>query len=103
MVLEEQVRCTLRAGIFRRMALDMERVGHDFPSGHFSQGLPLRVMENEGAWAWGLRRIQDLVSSIWHVLPAAFRVFCFELVLGSQVQWRRQPDRDKPALRVASA
>lgn len=38
--MEEQVRCTLRAGIFRRMALDMERVGHDFPSGHFSQGLP---------------------------------------------------------------
>lgn len=49
LVLEEQVtkdlgrpacRCTLRAGIFRRVALDMGRVGHDFPPGQFSQGLP---------------------------------------------------------------
>lgn len=58
-------------------------------SGHFSQGL-LRVMENEG-WVWGPGGIQDLVSSHRHVLPAAFRVFCFEPGSeGSQVQWRRQ-------------
>lgn len=75
-------RCTLRAGIFRRMALDMRRVGHDF-----LPGPPLRVMENEGAWDRGLRRIQGLVSSIWHVLPEAFGVFCSEPGSeGSQVQ-----------------